>query len=147
VQSQQEVEDLIQDVFVAFWERKKDFEDIDGVRAFLYTSARNRCLNHLKHLSVQKKHESSLIYELESDQFFTRHVIEEEVFNQLYSEIRSLPEGSQKIMLLAIKGLKNKEIAEKLGVSENTVKTQKKIAYAKIKDNLGSILRGILLCL
>jgi RNA polymerase sigma-70 factor (family 1) len=147
VQSQQEIEDLIQDVFVAFWEHKKDFVDIDGVRAFLYTSARNRCLNHLKHLSVKKKHESSLIYELESQQFFTQRVIEEEVFNQLYSEIRLLPEGSQQIMLLAIKGLKNKEIAEKLGVSENTVKTQKKIAYAKIKDNLGSILRGILLCL
>ena len=145
IKSQQEVEDLIQEVFVSFWEHKKDFENFDGIRAFLYTSARNRCLNYLKHLNVKKKHESSLIYELESEQFFTRHVIEEEVFNQLYSEIRSLPDGSQKIMLLALKGLKNKEIAEKLGVSENTVKTQKKIAYARIKVNLGSILRGILL--
>ena len=147
VQDPHEVEDLIQDVFVSFWEHKKDFEDINSIKAFLYTSARNRCLNYLKHLSVQKKHETSLIYELESDQFFIRHVIEEEVFNQLYAEINSLPEGSQKIMLLAMKGLKNKEIAEKLDITENTVKTQKKIAYAKIKANLGPVLRSIFLCL
>ena len=147
VRDLQQVEDLVQDVFVSFWEQKKDFEDINSIKAFLYTSARNRCLNYLKHLSVQKKHETSLIYELESDQFFIQHVIEEEVFNQLYTEINSLPEGSQKIMLLAIKGLKNKEIAEKLDISENTVKTQKKIAYAKIKSNLGPVLRSIFLCL
>ena len=147
VNDKDEVEDLVQDVFLSCWENQKEFENIHAIRAFLYTSVRNRCLNQLKRKKVIEKHERELIYALESDQFFTRHVIEEETFNQLYQEINQLPAAAQKIMLLALKGLKNKEIAEKLDVSENTVKTQKKIAYAKIKKNIGPTLKGIMLSL
>ena len=147
VPDRDEVEDIIQEVFISFWERKKEFENIQSVKAYLYTTSRNKCLNYLKHRTVIQKHEQILINELESNQFFSTHVIEEETFNQLYAEIRQLPEASQKIMLLAIKGLRNKEIAEKLQISENTVKTQKKIAYSKIKDNMGPVLRSIFLSL
>ena len=130
------VEDLIQDVFVSLWEKRGDFENEKAIKAFLYTAVRNKCLNHLKHLAVLKKHEEKLIYELESDQFFSDQVIEEEAFNKLFQEINHLPKSAQKIMLLALKGLKNKEIAATLGVTENTVKTQKKIAYSKLKKKL-----------
>ncbi len=50
-------------------------------------------------------------------------------------------------MLLALNGLKNQEIADELKVSINTVKTQKKIAYSKLKENLGSHFNGILMAL
>jgi len=96
---------------------------------------------------VLQKHQEALIYELESEQFFTRHVIEEDAFNRLYAEIRQLPPASQNIMLLALKGLKNREIASELNISENTVKTQKKIAYAKLKPKLDNVMRAILLSL
>ena len=139
------MKDIIQEVFISYWERKNDFAHINSIKSFLYTSTRNKCLNYLKHKAVQQKHEPDLIYQLESDQLFTGHMIEEESFNQLYTEIKGLPESSQKIMLLALKGLKNREIAEKLGISENTVKTQKKIAYAKLKDKLGPVLGMFLL--
>ncbi len=142
-----EVEDLIQEVFISFWENRQNFEHINALKAFLYNSVRNKCLNSLKHKSVLKKHESSLVYELESDHLFTNHVIEEETFNQLYREINNLPESAQKIMLLALKGLKNREIAQELNISENTVKTQKKIAYSKLKHRLSPILNAILLSL
>jgi RNA polymerase sigma-70 factor (ECF subfamily) len=74
-------------------------------------------------------------------------VIEEETFNQLFSEIRNLPASSREIMLLALNGLKNQEIADELQISINTVKTQKKIAYAKIKDAMGPIANVILILL
>lgn len=147
IPDQSEIEDIVQDVFISFWEHKKDFNHANAIKAFLFTSTRNNCLNILKHKLVKQKHESALIYELESEQFFTNHVIEEEAFNLLYREINSLPPSAQKIMLLALKGMKNKEIAEKLNISENTVKTQKKISYVKIKEKLGPSLRAILLSL
>jgi RNA polymerase sigma-70 factor (ECF subfamily) len=50
-------------------------------------------------------------------------------------------------MILALKGLKNQEIADELNISVNTVKTQKKIAYAKLKDNLNPVAWVILLTL
>ena len=147
IPNRSEVEDIIQEVFIAFWKYNKEFNNINAVKAFLYTSARNKCLNYLKHLDVRKKHQSALIYELESEQFFKNHVIEEEAYNQLYSEIAKLPESAQKIMILALTGLKNQEIADELNISVNTVKTQKKIAYAKLKDNLDPIAWVILLTL
>ena len=141
------VEDLVQEAFINFWEKRKDFTHINAVKSFLYTTVRNKCLNHLKHQAVVQKHEKALVYELESDHTFTSHVIEEETFNQLFIEIRNLPPSAQEIMLLALNGLKNQEIADELKVSINTVKTQKKIAYSKLKENLGSHFNGILMAL
>jgi len=141
------VEDMVQEAFIACWEKRADFSHINALKSFLYTSVRNKCLNHLKHQAVQKKHEGALVYELESDLHFTNHVIEEETFNLLHAEIRDLPRSAQEIMMLALNGLKNQEIAEELNISLNTVKTQKKIAYSKLKDRLGHRFKGLLLCL
>ena len=140
------VEDMVQEVFISCWEKRGDFNHINALKSFLYTSVKNKCLNHLKHQAVQKKHENSLIYELESDHHFTSHVIEEETFNLLHAEIKDLPRSAQAIMMLALNGLKNQEIADELGVSMNTVKTQKKIAYSKLKDRMGHRFELVLLC-
>ena len=137
------VEDMVQEVFVSYWQSRQSFDHINAVKSFLYTSVRNKCLNHLKHQAVLKKHEPALIYNLESEQHFKSHMIGEETFNQLFTEIRKLPDSSQEIMLLALNGLKNQEIADELNVSINTVKTQKKIAYSKLKDALGPMINAI----
>lgn len=140
-------EDLVQESMISFWEKRQDFENIAAVKSFLYTSVRNKALNHIKHEQVKKKHEPSLQYAMESDQYFSAHVIEEEVFNSLYVEINELPKAARAIMLLALNGLKNPEIAEELGISVNTVKTQKKIGYSKIKEKLEPMLSLLLLIL
>ena len=141
------VEDMVQEVFITCWEKRRDFNHINALKSFLYTSVKNKCLNHLKHQSVQKKHEDALIYELESDHRFASHVIEEETFNLLHAEIRDLPKSAQQIMMLALNGLKNQEIADELDISLNTVKTQKKIAYSKLKDRLGHKFTAVFLYL
>jgi RNA polymerase sigma-70 factor (family 1) len=146
VPDQDVVEDMVQEVFIACWEKREDFNHINALKSFLYTSVKNKCLNHLKHQAVQKKHENALIYELESDHHFAKHVIEEETFNLLHDEIKDLPRSAQEIMMLALNGLKNQEIADELGVSLNTVKTQKKIAYSKLKDRMGHRFELVLLC-
>lgn len=141
------VEDMVQEAFTTFWEKRNDFDHPNTIKTFLYTSVRNKCLNHLKHQSIRSTNEDGLIYQLESDHYYVSQVVEEEAFSLLYNEIKHLPESSQKVMLLALKGLKNKEIAEELSISENTVKTQKKIAYSKLKRKLSPTLNTILLSL
>ncbi|MBR10945.1 MAG: hypothetical protein CMP48_25110 [Rickettsiales bacterium] len=142
----QEVEDLVQDSFITLWSKRGDFDHINAIKSFLYTSVRNKCLNVLKHQTVIKEHESRLIYELENSDS-EQAIVAEEYYGRLYSEIKELPEASQKIMVLALRGLKNREIAEELGISENTVKTQKKIAYAKLKERLSPVMFSWLLSL
>lgn len=136
-QDQDIAEDFAQEAFITLWEKRSDFDHINAVKSYLYTSVRNKCLNHLKHEGVKQKHQGALVYELETEQTAAGIIIEEEVFIQLYNEIKELPQAAQQIMLLTLNGLKNQEIADELGVSINTVKTQKKIGYAKVKDRLG----------
>ena len=140
-------EDLVQEAFISMWEKREDFSHLNALKSFLYTSVRNKCLNHIKHQSVVQKHDKALVYELESEQYFVSHVIEEETFNQLFKEIKDLPPSAREITLLALNGLKNQEIADELKISVNTVKTQKKIAYSRLKEKLGSHFTGILLYL
>jgi RNA polymerase sigma-70 factor (ECF subfamily) len=139
------VEDMAQEAFISFWENRKNFDHLNAIKAFLYTAVRNKCLNQLKHQAVLQKHETALVYELESEQFFSRHVIEEETFNQLFAEIRDLPRAAQEIMILALNGLQNQEIADELNISVNTVKTQKKISYSKLKGRLGPLIQAVFL--
>lgn len=141
------VEDMVQEAFISFWEKRQDFDHMNAIKSYLYTSVRNKCLNHSKHQAVRRKHESSLVYELESDHKFSHHVIEEETFHQLLVEIKNLPESAREIMILALNGLKNQEIADELDISINTVKTQKKIAYAKLKQKLEPRFETLLLTL
>ena len=141
------VEDLVQEAFISFWDKRTTFENFYAIKSYLYTSVRNNCLNHLQHLAVRKKNEDAIIYELESGYHIQNAVIEEEAFNNLYVEIKNLPKAAQEIMLLAMNGLKNPEIAEKLNISVNTVKTQKKLAYAKLKDRLSPALQYLVIFL
>ena len=138
------IQDLVQSVFISLWDQRENFENEKAVKSFLYTSVKNKCLNHLKHLSIRQKHEEQLIYELESGKSFSEQILEEDTFHLLYQEIENLPKSAKRIMLLALKGLKNKEIAETLDISENTVKTQKKIAYSKLKDKLSKTMMNFL---
>ncbi len=147
VKDQFVVEDIVQEAFIGFWEVRQDFDHINAVKSFLYTSVKNKCLNHIKHQAVVKKHEPAVAYELESDHYFGSRVIEEETFNQLFQEIKNLPRSAQAIMLLSLNGLKNQEIADELNISLNTVKTQKKIAYSKLKEKMGNAFNWMLLLL
>ena len=65
--------------------------------------------------------------------------LEEEAITRFYTVIIRLPEQQRDILLRSMKGEKVKDMAEKLGVSENTIKTQKKRAYAFVREQLGDI--------
>lgn len=131
---QQEIEDLVQESFINLWNKRTDFDHINQIKSYLYTSVRNKSFNVIKHQAVMKTHESQIAYE--QDQFEEAEIVAEDYYGLLFNEIKQLPDRSQKIMTLALRGMKNREIAEELKISENTVKTQKKIAYAKLKERL-----------
>lgn len=140
----EQTEDIVQDVFISFWNKKRSFDTLNGLKAYLYTMVKNRCLNYIKHQTVEQRKTQQLILELESDLVTGQHVIEEEVAVNLIYEIRQLPAACQEITFLALNGMKNNEIAIELNVSVNTVKTQKKIAYQKLRTSLNGRLNTLL---
>jgi RNA polymerase sigma-70 factor (family 1) len=128
-----EAEDIVQEVFIELWNQRQRFESIEQIKAFLYLSVKNRCLNFLKHLRVREKFVNNMAA---AEQFFEEYVLETEVVQHIYNAINGLPAQRKKIIILSMGGLKNNEIATDMKVSINTVKLQKKIAYRQLREKL-----------
>lgn len=133
-------EDIVQDVFISFWEKHKNFQSLVAAKAFFYTSIRNSCLDHLKHNQVQQKYQEFKKAILpEETGSFLEEIIRLEAYNQVYREINKLPGMERKVLLLALEEKPNEEIAATLEISVNTVRTHKARAYKVLRKNLGDI--------
>ena len=73
--------------------------------------------------------------------------VKEEIIRQLYYYIEELPSEQRRIILMRIEGYTWEEIAERLDISINTVKTQKTRSYKFLRERLGDSMNSIILCL
>ena len=138
------VEDLVQESFIKVWEKRSSFFHEAALKAFLYKTVRNSCLNYLDHQKVERNYEQQSKADVLSEDYFLNNVIEEEVNRIIAETVDKLPESARLIYLLSLKGLKNAEIAEDLNISINTVKTQKQRASKFLKENLKDLFTMLL---
>ena len=138
-------EDLVQEVFVKLWDKFEDFDALNAIKAYLYQSTRNACLNQIRHEKVKRKYEAEQVRQLESETFFLQQVVEEEGQRLIAQSISELPPQCRKILLLSMNGLKNNEIADDLDISVNSVKTQKAIAYKNLRLKLQNVFDIVML--
>jgi len=132
-------EDIVQDIFVKFWENRNTFLNIFTVKAFFYKSIRNSCLDYIKHEKVKDKYVEYNVQHENSIQYFWEDVIKKEAYSIVYQEINKLPEMGRKVLLLALKEKSNDEIAKELNIAVNTVKTHKSRAYKVLREKLGGV--------
>lgn len=126
--------DVSQEAFVKFWEKREEFDSIQGAKNFLYVVVRNSCLNILRR---SKKNENiSSLNELESESFLKKNIINQETFAIVRQAVENLPNRMREIIELSMQGMKNPEIASQLDISPNTVHTSKKNAYRKLRETL-----------
>jgi len=130
--------DVVQDVFINIWKKKIVLRDEMEIKAYLYTSVKNKSLDYLKNKHQKFRSNQTLddIKKLEKDSFFYKEVVIVEASEILEKAINTLPFKCKNIIELSLKGLSNKQIAEELSVSINTIKTQKRIAYRKLRPLL-----------
>ena len=144
---EEDAENITQDVFTDLWERRDAIDHIENVNAYLFRLVRNRCLDYLKHKvfeqkyaeNVQASFEIELNLQLQSlDRFDVSDISEGNETERLVRDaINSLPKRCRDIFLLSrMKGLKYREISEKLGISVNTVECQMGIALKKLRVKL-----------
>ena len=136
VKDADDVDDLVQDSFIALWENRNSIRSVHSVKAYLYTTLRNKCLSFLRK-TKRLDSNSDAIKQLEDDVDFSNELIKEETFRLFYRAVGELKETAQKIIMLTLEGFKREEIAKKLGVSIDTVKYHKKSAFHKLKQILG----------
>ena len=116
------------------------------IKSFVYITARNLCLDHLKHLKIEHEYARSFpLDEAEEQQFFFEEITYQETLRILYEAIDKLPPQTREIILVGLDGKDNNEIAATLNVSVNTVKTLKKNAYKVLRESLNSYKAWLLL--
>lgn len=131
-------EDIVQDVFYNLWEKRESHSDINSLKSYLYSSVKNKCLNHLQHNKVKEKYLNSE-KKKQSDEFFLNQILEEEVYQILRDAIKTLPEQTKDVYELSLLGYSNPEIAERLDLSIDSVKSHKKRGKKFLKERLQNL--------
>jgi RNA polymerase sigma-70 factor, ECF subfamily len=119
-------EDIVQDVFVRFWEKSKTLDTSTNLKGYFFLSVKNGCLDYLKHQKVSDKYRLQVLSQgdipnaSDADYF-----IESELKSKIELAISKLPDRCREIFILnRIDNMTSKEIALKLGISHRTVETQ-----------------------
>lgn len=143
----QEAEDVVQNAFVSYWNCKDELGREPGVvKSFLYTTVRNACMDLLRHRMVVQKFRNQLDDDPIEESFVENEMIRAEVLSEIFNAIELLPSGCRQVLEMSyLQGKRNQEISDDLGVSINTVKTQKQRALQLLRLKLSSTALVLLL--
>ena len=108
-------------------DHREIFNSVTNLKSYLYSTIKNSCIKQLKHQVVRNRYTSNILATSRDEERFWVKVLEEETYRILYQSIEKLPPQTRAVYQLSMNGLKNQEIADKLGVSIETVKTHKQI--------------------
>ena len=137
-------EDIAQDIFVRLWEKNNHFENYLALKSYLYLSARNSCLNYIKHHNIVLEHaQTQKTKETEENTWNT--IVETEIISLLSDYIRQLPAECAKIMELVMQGYNSTEISSLTGASSSTVRSQKQRGISLLKKMVSPELYTLLL--
>lgn len=121
-----ECEDLVQDFFVSLWTGSHELDIRTSLRSYLFTSVKNRCLDLQKHQKAANRYKEFILFSAErGDNPTERYFSESELRQAIQKSLEKLSPRCREIFELnRIRGLSNREISEKLGISKRTVELQ-----------------------
>ena len=134
IKDREAAEEIVEDVFVAIWRKREQLTEIAGIRVYLYVTTRNLCINYLNRskrvftdLDQLDVTCASLVPTPEDV------MLAAEMNRAINAAVQELPPKCRIIYKLVKEdGLKYKEVAEILGISDRTVETHIGTALKKI---------------
>lgn len=134
------VEDMVQDCFVKMLEKKPRFESELHLRNHLYMAVKNNCINYINKNKTQERHSDGLVLQHldmanSDDEVFTTEVV-----RHLMEQIDNLPTQCRQVIRMSyVDGLDNLTVAQKLGLSVNTVRAQKMRGKSLLRELMGRV--------
>lgn len=126
--------DIVQEVFLKLWHKKQDPAFILNQRAYLLKSVINASITYL---SKNKRTTHLLDSKLEAIENSDSAIHLKELELHIKNALDNLPSKCKAIFVLSrFEGVKNKEIAELMGISLKTVENQMGIALKKMREDL-----------
>lgn len=127
--------DCVQNAVEKAYGRRHDFISAAQWKAFLITCIRNKAISYLRNSTAAERYQEFVgaIGELHEDILID--YIRQETLQRLYAAIDTLPQEMRDLLEMSFEeGLKNSEIAQRLGVAEITVKKRKARLIAMLRS-------------
>jgi len=137
-----EAEDVVQDIFFNLWDKRNQIA-CDNIAGYLFTAARNKVLNILKHRQVIMRYENDFKRFAKAHPVnATEHLLEKKELEAILdAEINKLsPRMKQVFLMSRQEQLSHQQIADKLGITKFTVNDHIKASLRILKTKIGPIL-------
>jgi RNA polymerase sigma-70 factor (ECF subfamily) len=123
--NREQAEDTVQYVFIRIWEYRSDLQYGLSLKNYLYTLAKNYVLNVIRNENTAFEKNCEIAQAApEYEDNLVETIEKKELLDNLYQAINQLPDRYKEICLMKIKeNMSNKEIAERMNLSINTIKT------------------------
>lgn len=137
--------DVVQDVFISFWENRSHLNIHGSLTSYIFQMTYFKCMDHLRRLKIESNYQNYAALKIKESElsFFdpeynaSGSLFFKEIETSIATAINSLPEQCRNIFIMSrVDELKNKEIAEKLGLSVRTVESQIYKALKTLKSEL-----------
>lgn len=133
-------EEVVQEVFIDYWEKKKWNQEIDNLPAYLKKAVVYRCIDVIRKQKRSPEHKGLEIIDditISSDLTAEDILISQENYNYLKREISKLPERTREVFMLSrFERMSYKEISEQLNITDKTVEYHISKALKTIKESL-----------
>src|SRR5258708_13247250 len=97
VKNKAQAEDIAADTFTKLWRLHENFESLNNIKAFLYTTCRNGCIDYFRHLKAEREAHAGILHLLKIEELIPGEMIDAEVFTELTRLIERLPKHRRKI--------------------------------------------------
>ena len=132
-------EDIVQDVFISFWENRNYLKVKSNLSSYLYKTVRNRSLNYVRDNKIKTTEWIDEYENIYSD-ITDKNDLKEELLNKIEAAVNELPPGSRKVFKsIVMDGLSYKAAAEHHKISINTIKSQLKRATRMLSEKLDGL--------
>lgn len=138
VNSSFDADDIFQEFFTKVWEKRGSLEMTSSVKGYLLVWLRNHILNTIKLEQIRDKHhELSQGEKEEADDYTWVRIVADDLHDKIKQVVEAFPPRLKCVYMLSREqNLSVKEIAEKLSVSEQTVKNQLTEILRRLKNEM-----------
>jgi RNA polymerase sigma-70 factor (family 1) len=136
LQNRELTEEIVQELFVSLWERRTVLSISTTIEAYLFSSVKYLVIAQYKKNNLFEQYSTNIETD-NKDENFTEQAVSFDELNAAYQKaLLVLPERCREVFLLKRSGLSQREVSEKLDISEKTVENQMTKALKILREAL-----------
>lgn len=131
-------EEITQNTFLKVWEKRNDLKDESAMLAYMYTTARNMFLNYCEHETIEYVYYNYIMRNSSDLDCSTEKLLNKNFLNDFIMKvIEEMPPMRKRVFMMSrLQSKSNKQIAEELQISSNTVERHMTLALQYVRERV-----------